>query len=145
MLLPCFLRSSPFTFIGKTAILPLYLKYCRRAGEVRCESGTVLPLLYAPQGVSQNACRRRGSPVLLGGEAGRFPICLALSPGWGRAPASVREPRQYMKKEGLAMKRGILYGVGVGPGDPELLTLKARRILFYIHLQDGHHIYLGLR
>lgn len=26
-------------------------------------------------------------------------------------------------------KKGILYGVGVGPGDPELLTIKARRIL----------------
>lgn len=27
------------------------------------------------------------------------------------------------------MKKGILYGVGVGPGDPELLTLKAVRVL----------------
>ena len=24
---------------------------------------------------------------------------------------------------------GILYGIGVGPGDPELLTLKAHRII----------------
>ena len=31
------------------------------------------------------------------------------------------------KTEGT--KQGILYGVGVGPGDPELLTLKAVRIL----------------
>lgn len=27
------------------------------------------------------------------------------------------------------MKAGMLYGIGVGPGDPELLTLKAARIL----------------
>ena len=26
-------------------------------------------------------------------------------------------------------KTGILYGVGVGPGDPELVTLKAVRIV----------------
>ena len=27
------------------------------------------------------------------------------------------------------MKKGMLYGVGVGPGDPELVTMKAARIL----------------
>ena len=25
--------------------------------------------------------------------------------------------------------RGMLYGVGVGPGDPELMTVKAMRVL----------------
>jgi len=27
------------------------------------------------------------------------------------------------------MRKGILYGVGVGPGDPELMTIKAQRLL----------------
>ena len=27
------------------------------------------------------------------------------------------------------MKQGVFYGVGVGPGDPELMTLKAVRVL----------------
>ena len=27
------------------------------------------------------------------------------------------------------MNQGKLYGVGVGPGDPELLTIKAQRII----------------
>lgn len=30
---------------------------------------------------------------------------------------------------GVIVKRGILYGVGVGPGDPELITRKAQRII----------------
>lgn len=29
----------------------------------------------------------------------------------------------------MEVKKGIFYGVGIGPGDPELLTLKAKRIL----------------
>ena len=29
----------------------------------------------------------------------------------------------------MEMKQGIFYGVGVGPGDPELLTVKALRIM----------------
>ena len=27
------------------------------------------------------------------------------------------------------MSKGKLYGIGVGPGDPELLTLKAKRVI----------------
>ena len=29
----------------------------------------------------------------------------------------------------MTAKKGVFYGVGIGPGDPELLTLKAVRIL----------------
>ena len=29
----------------------------------------------------------------------------------------------------MEVKKGVLYGVSVGPGDPELLTLKALRVL----------------
>ena len=29
----------------------------------------------------------------------------------------------------MEVKRGVFYGVSVGPGDPELLTLKALRVL----------------
>ncbi|MDD6032796.1 MAG: SAM-dependent methyltransferase, partial [Oscillospiraceae bacterium] len=29
----------------------------------------------------------------------------------------------------MELKKGVFYGVGVGPGDPELMTLKAVRIL----------------
>ena len=32
------------------------------------------------------------------------------------------------------MAEGILYGIGVGPGDPELMTLKAVRILKEVDL-----------
>jgi len=34
-----------------------------------------------------------------------------------------------MNEEPMKNKKGILYGLGVGPGDPELITLKAARVL----------------
>lgn len=34
-----------------------------------------------------------------------------------------------MDREEYRVKQGILYGVGIGPGDPELITLKAVRVL----------------
>ena len=34
-----------------------------------------------------------------------------------------------MNEELMKNKKGILYGLGVGPGDPELITLKAARVL----------------
>ena len=46
-------------------------------------------------------------------------------------------------------KIGCLYGVGVGPGDPELITLKARRILSQVSVifvpqkDTGHKSYAG--
>jgi hypothetical protein len=38
------------------------------------------------------------------------------------------EPNNGTKGE-IPMEHGILYGIGVGPGDPELLTVKAVRLL----------------
>ena len=47
------------------------------------------------------------------------------------AAAMLSRPAVRRKRgiEGRTMKDGILYGVGVGPGDPELLTCKAVRII----------------
>ena len=36
---------------------------------------------------------------------------------------------KYQDEEDNAMKNGKLYGIGVGPGDPELMTLKAVRMI----------------
>lgn len=34
-----------------------------------------------------------------------------------------------VRPEAMPMKRGVLYGVGVGPGDPDLITVKAVEVL----------------
>ena len=40
---------------------------------------------------------------------------------------------QVVKGSGVAMRRGTLYGVGVGPGDPDLITVKAVHVLRSVH------------
>ena len=35
------------------------------------------------------------------------------------------------------LRTGVLYGVGIGPGDPELLTLKAVRILKQVEVSSS--------
>ena len=50
---------------------------------------------------------------------------------------------------GAKSSQGSLYGIGVGPGDPELLTIKAQRILqtvpviCFTQLDDGKQITKG--
>jgi uroporphyrin-III C-methyltransferase/precorrin-2 dehydrogenase/sirohydrochlorin ferrochelatase len=43
--------------------------------------------------------------------------------------AAARDELERMLDEGVAPARGFVHLVGAGPGDPELLTLKARRLL----------------
>jgi uroporphyrin-III C-methyltransferase/precorrin-2 dehydrogenase/sirohydrochlorin ferrochelatase len=43
--------------------------------------------------------------------------------------AAARDELERLLREGDAPRRGVVHIVGAGPGDPELLTLKARRLL----------------
>lgn len=44
-------------------------------------------------------------------------------------PEAVAETLETMLAEGVADRRGFVHLIGAGPGDPELLTMKARRLL----------------
>ena len=47
-----------------------------------------------------------------------------------RTPRQKKDTVSTLLTQGFTVtKKGILYGIGVGPGDPELLTLKAVRAL----------------
>src|SRR3990172_1955559 len=54
---------------------------------------------------------------------------------WGEGSLTWQRSTRYSScqrrrtAKALSIALGSLYGVGVGPGDPELLTLKARRII----------------
>ena len=52
-----------------------------------------------------------------------------------------------MTTSGAKNNQGSLYGIGVGPGDPELLTIKAQRtlqsvaVICFTQLDDGKESY----
>jgi precorrin-2/cobalt-factor-2 C20-methyltransferase len=64
---------------------------------------------------------------------------LPLGEGWGEgvAPSPVRAPRRSQAQKGQELGddassrpfAGTLYGIGLGPGDPELITVKGLRLL----------------
>jgi uroporphyrin-III C-methyltransferase / precorrin-2 dehydrogenase / sirohydrochlorin ferrochelatase len=48
---------------------------------------------------------------------------------FARGAAAARDELDRLLAEGVETRRGVVHLVGAGPGDPELLTLKARRLL----------------
>ena len=49
------------------------------------------------------------------------------APGSGRKTS--RDLNIHLHQDGIPMKTGKLYGVGIGPGDPQYLTLRAADVL----------------